>query len=207
MKTLIQAAILTTACAVALAAQQPAPQPRQPGGPPAGGPPEGQMRERMRPEFGPRGGFAMMAFSPTALLEHREALSLTADQVTKLSTLETDLKTARDKARTDSKPHRDELQKLLEQSAPDVTQVRAHAQALMQAEQTGRLNAITTSVQAKAVLSPEQRGRVQGWADARGERMRGGRGMFRRGGGDNMMRRGAPNRPMGFGFRRGMEEL
>src|SRR5437870_2227021 len=40
-------------------------------------------------------------------------------------------------------------------------------------EQGARLNALTTWAQAKAVLTPEQRGRVQGWADARRERARG----------------------------------
>ena len=38
-------------------------------------------------------GFRMMPFSPTALLERRETLNLTPEQVTKLSGLESDFKT------------------------------------------------------------------------------------------------------------------
>src|SRR6185436_14297392 len=93
-----------------LQAQQPAPQPqpRQPG--PGGPPPGGEQMERR----GPPPGTNMGIFSPTMLLERREALNLTPDQVTKLATLENDLKAARDKAENDAKPHREEMQKLME---------------------------------------------------------------------------------------------
>ncbi|MBI4501352.1 MAG: hypothetical protein HY700_09345 [Gemmatimonadetes bacterium] len=207
MKNLMHAAIVTMALAGTAAAQQPAPQNRPPG-PPAGAPPAEQGMERRGPgpEFGPPGGFAMMAFSPTVLLERRQVLNLTADQVTRLSTLENDLKAAHEKAQTDAKPHREELEKLWQQPTPDVAQLRTHAQALMQVEQTVRLSALTTTAQAKAILTPEQRGRVQGWADARGRQMRermqggpGGPGMrFRRPGMAPGMQ-GMPRRPMGFG--------
>jgi Spy/CpxP family protein refolding chaperone len=166
--------------------------------------PMGRRMERRGP--GPD-GFRMMIFSPTALLERRSALNLTPDQVTRLSTLETDVKSVRDKAETDSKPHREELEKLWQQGAPDVTQIRTHMQALMQAEQTARLTAATSTASAKAVLTPEQRGRVQGWADARmAERERGMRGMmFRRGGpgrgpGGDMPEGGPERRPGGGRF-------
>jgi len=166
MKTFTYAAALAVTLGLlggtTLGAQQPAP--RQ--GPPAGAPePQGQEMRRM-PGPGPGfPGFAVMMFDPSRLLERRELLGLTADQVTKLSGLENDLKTARDKAQTDAKPHREELEKLLQGSAPDVAQVRTHAQALMQAEQGAQLATLATSVQAKGILTPEQRGRVQGWAE------------------------------------------
>jgi Spy/CpxP family protein refolding chaperone len=210
MKKLIYLAVIAGALAGnILAAQQPAPQapPRQPGPPPGGPPQAGQSMERR----GPPAGFRLGVFSPTMLLERREALNLTPDQVTKLSTMENDLKTARDKAETDARPHREELQKIMEQSTPDVAQIRTHAQAMMQAEQTARLAGLTTSAQAKAVLTAEQRGRVQGWAESgRGGGPGAGRGrgmMFRRPG------RGGPDgpqfrrRPMGFGLERGSGTL
>src|SRR6267378_3123501 len=148
MKTFTYAAALAVTLGLlggtTLGAQQPAP--RQ--GPPAGAPePQGQEMRRM-PGPGPGfPGFAVMMFDPSRLLERRELLGLTADQVTKLSGLENDLKTARDKAQTDAKPHREELEKLLQGSAPDVAQVRTHAQALMQAEQGAQLATLATSVQ------------------------------------------------------------
>jgi Spy/CpxP family protein refolding chaperone len=202
MKKLIHAAAVAVSLAgSALMAQQPGPPPssRQPG-PPVGQPPTGeaqprgegapQMRRMGRPA---PGGIGMAVYSPTALLERRSMLNLTADQVTRLATLENDLKAARQKAETDAKPHRDELEKLWEQATPDVAQVRVHAQAMMQAQQAAQLLALTTTAQAKAVLTAEQRGRVQGWADARGP---GGQGRsFRR------MSPGSPGGPPGPGAR------
>ena len=41
----------------------------------------------------------------------------------------------------------------------------------MQAEQAAQLATITGAAQAKSILTSEQRGRVQGWADHRGNRM------------------------------------
>jgi len=188
MKTFMHTAILMAAWTGALAAQQPAPQNRQPMVP--GGEPG---FERMGPEFRPPLGFGGRMFSPTVLLERREVLNLSADQVSRLSTLENDFKAAREKAQADAKPHREELEKLWQQPTPDVTQLRTHAQALMQVQQGVHLTAITTMAQAKAILTPEQRGRVQGWADARG-RMRG-----------MMLRRFGQRGGMGggMGFRRG----
>src|SRR6185503_20523364 len=100
------AAALLASVADASNAQQPAP--RQ-GPPPAApqGQPEGPRR--MGPGFGGPGGqgFAIGMFDPSHLLERRDVLNLTADQVTRLSGLENDLKAAREKAQTDSKPHRE----------------------------------------------------------------------------------------------------
>ena len=215
MRTFIQAALVAASMtAGTLLAQQPAPiQPppgaRQPGQPEArgqegrGGEPHGEPG-RMERREGPA-GFRMMPFSPTVLLERREALNLTPEQVTRLSGLENDVKAARDKSEADAKPHREELEKVMQQTAPDVTQLRTHALAMMQAEQSARIAGLTASAQAKAVLTPEQRGRVQGWADAR--RFEGpgrGRGMmFRRGGPEGFRRM----RPGGMQFRRGANQL
>jgi Spy/CpxP family protein refolding chaperone len=202
MKTLMQTALLTALTAGALAAQQPAPAPqnRQPAAP------VGEGFERMGPEMGPPLGFGGRMFSPTALLERREVLNLSADQVSRLSSLENDFKTAREKAQADGKPHREELQKLWQQSAPDVTQLRTHAQALMQVQQSVQLAAITTMAQAKAVLTPEQRGRVQGWADSQG-RIRGMMMRRRLGGGGMGGGMGFRRGPMPPGPRPGMGEM
>lgn len=161
--TMLAVAFVATGVATS-SAQQPAP--RQP--PSVAPQPPGEGQPRMPGPAGFGGGFpgfAVGMFDPSHLLDRRDVLNLTADQVTRLSGLENDLKAAREKAQVDAKPHREELQKLFQQSAPDVAQVRTHAQALMQAEQGAQLSTLATAVQAKAVLTPEQRGRVQGWAD------------------------------------------
>lgn len=56
---------------------------------------------------------------------------------------------------------------------PDTAVLRRSARALMQTQQAAHLAALTAAAQAKGVLTPEQRGRVEGWADARMMRMRG----------------------------------
>jgi Spy/CpxP family protein refolding chaperone len=106
--------------------------------------------------------------------------------VSRLEALAQQAKQARDKADSVAKGHRDALADLWKQDAPDVSQIRTHAQAAMQAMESAHLAQLTAAAQAKAVLTPEQRGRVAGWADAARMRMRqfmnrpGGMGGMRR---------------------------
>lgn len=199
MKNLTHAASLAAAIVLAgsatVLAQQPAPRAGPPQGTPA---PQGQPEAR-RPGLGGPGmpGFAVAMFNPSHLLERREILGLTADQVTRISALENELKAAREKAETDAKPHREELEKALKSSSPDAAQVRTHAQAMMTAQQGAQLATLTTAVQAKAILTAEQRGRVQGWADG-GPRM----GLRRMGPAPRMAPGGPGGQPEGMRFRR-----
>jgi len=162
--------------AAPLAAQQP-PQPQPPQQPMGG------MRQDMGAMMGMRGGMLMgMGYAPQRLVDRREALGLTPDQVSRLETLAQQAKQARDKADSLAKGHQDALADLWKQDAPDVNQIRTHAQAQMQAMESAHLAQLVAAAQAKAVLTPEQRGRVAGWNDAARMRMRqfmnrpGGRG-------------------------------
>jgi len=159
MRTFTQAVILGGVLALlsgqALTGQEEA-RPRRPEPPEAG---------RPMPPVPPAGPGLM--FRPSHLLDRRDALDLTTEQVTRLSALENESRQAREKADSAGAPHREALRRVMEQPAPDVAQLRSHAQALMQAEQGARLSALTTAAQAKAVLTPEQRGRVEGWRQAR----------------------------------------
>jgi Spy/CpxP family protein refolding chaperone len=175
------------AAAGVLPAQEPA-APRTPA--PDAPAPESRMR---RPVPGRAPGSAVRMFNPTMLLERRDMLNLTADQVTRLSTLESELRAAHEKSEADARPHREQLESLLRQAAPDVGQVRTHAQAVMNAQQAAQLAGLTAAVQARAALTAEQRGRVQGWADNRRFGMRG----------RVMPRRPARPRPGAAPFRRG----
>jgi len=149
--------------AAPLAAQQP-PQPPPPPGAMGMGPRMGAMMG---------GGMLMgMGYAPQRLVDRREVLGLTPDQVSRLETLAQQAKQARDKADSAAKGHRDALADLWKQDAPDVNQIRTHAQAAMQAMEGAHLAQLTAAAQAKAVLTPEQRGRVAGWNDADRMRMR-----------------------------------
>jgi len=146
----------------------------------------GQMRARMGHMQGRMGQMhghmdpmrRMAAFAPPHLLERRDVLGLTEEQVSDLKALAENLKGAHEKAETDAKAHREQLMEVWKTDKPDVGQLRAHAKAAMAAEQAEHLAMLTAVAQAKALLTPEQRGRVEGWGDAaemmRGRMMKGG---------------------------------
>jgi len=164
-------ALVLALAAAPLAAQQQPPQP----------PPQRGMGPRMGAMMGMGGEMMMgMGYAPQRLVDRREALALTPDQVSKLEALAQLAKQARDKADSVAKAHHDALADLWKQDAPDVNQVRSHAQAAMQAMESAHLAQLVAAAQAKAVLTPEQRGRVAGWEDAARMRMR--QFMNRRGG-------------------------
>ncbi len=146
-----------------LVAQQPPQPPAQPQPPGAMGPRGGAMMAM---------GMGMGVYAPQRLVDRRDVLSLTPDQVSRLEALAQDTKLAREKADSAAKAHWDALADLWKQATPDVNQVRTHAQAAMQAMQGARLAQLLAAAQAKAVLTAEQRGRVAGWADAGRMRMR-----------------------------------
>jgi hypothetical protein len=108
----------------------------------------------------------MQAYAPSALLVRKDALSLTADQVIRLQALADEAKQAGDKAKADHDSHHAMVVKMFEQSATDAAQVTQHAQAAMQAMTAGCVAEMTAAAKAKNVLTPEQRGRVQGRLDA-----------------------------------------
>lgn len=157
-------ALALTLAAAPLAAQQP-PQPTPPQQAP------GAVAPRMGPMMGLGGGMGM-GYAPGRLVDRREALALTPEQVSRLEALAQQAKLARDKADSLAKPHRDALADLWKQDTPDVNQIRSHAQAAMQAMESAHLAQLVAEAQAKAVLTPEQRGRVAGWNDGARMRMR-----------------------------------
>lgn len=146
-----------------VAAQQPLP----PAQTPQQGP--GRMGPGMGAMMGP--GLPMGVYAPQHLVDRREALGLTPEQVSRLEALAQETKQTSDKASAEAKTHWDQLAELWKQATPDVNQVRTHAQAAMQAMQGARVAHLVAAAQAKVVLTPEQRGRVAGWADAGRMRM------------------------------------
>ncbi|HWP39071.1 MAG TPA: Spy/CpxP family protein refolding chaperone [Gemmatimonadales bacterium] len=150
--------------------------PPRPAEPPQGPAPE---RPRMGGFMGPMGGpgFAhVRVFQPSRLIDRREVLGLTPDQVARLETLAQEVRQARERADTTSRAQRQRLRDLWNSPTPDPAQIRAAAQAAMQTRQTAALAALEAAAKAKAVLTPEQRGRVAGWADGARMRMRMDRG-------------------------------
>jgi Spy/CpxP family protein refolding chaperone len=169
-------------------------------GPPQGPPmtPRRNAPMRMQQQPGPQGqqafrgaGFGASAFAPRALLNRRERLALTDDQAKQLEALATEMEQGRDKVAAEAQAHREKMRALWDADKIDVSALQAEARAGMAARQAVELQAITNMAKAKALLTAEQRGRVEGWADAHRWGMR-------------RMGRGRAAGPMGQGPQSGM---
>ena len=133
-------------------------------GPPPGPRPMGMGPRMAAEDRGPHGGM----FGPQMLLNRRQRLELTDEQTTQLEALATEIRQAHDKAAADAKPHEEKLRELWQADQPDVQAIQSEMQALMAARHAAGLAGATAMAKAKGLLTAEQRGRVQGWADARG---------------------------------------
>lgn len=126
--------------------------------------PHGMMGGHMEGMMGPMA--RVMAFSPGHLLMHREALSLTDQQVTRLSGLHDSTKTAEDGAQTEAQTHARAVASALAAANPDTAQLKSHFQQLHAALGRAHWAALSAAARARAILTETQRARVDGWADA-----------------------------------------
>jgi Spy/CpxP family protein refolding chaperone len=162
--------------AAPLAAQQPpADTARRPTRPMGHGMMQGHMHGMM---MGPMQGRMMgmmemmgpmmrgMAFAPAHLLDHKDALELTPQQVTRLTALRDAAKLVHDAAHTEAQTHRDALAEAMKAAAPDTVKVKQHFQAMQAAMGRAHWAMLSAAAQARGVLTEVQRGRVEGWADA-----------------------------------------
>ncbi len=137
-------------------------------------PPEHQMMPRMKQMQGmdqmqrhmdPMAQVA--AYAPPHLLERKEALELSDEQVSRLEALAAEFKEGHHQAMADAAEHHKQAMEIWMTDAPDIDQLRAHAEAAMQAQQTAHMVLIVAAAQGKALLNAEQRGNVAGWLEAR----------------------------------------
>lgn len=117
-----------------------------------------QMQEMMGPMM--RG----MAFAPNHLLERKDSLGLTAQQVARLTALRDATKTAHDAAHGQAKAHMDAFAQAFQAAAPDTNAVKQHFQAAHAAMSKAHWTMLAAAAQAKALLTVEQRARVERWA-------------------------------------------
>ena len=112
------------------------------------------MREMMAPMM------SIMAYTPDHLLDHRDSLKLTSDQVTRLTTIRDAAKAAHDAAANDFKAHSGELSTAFQAAAPDTNALRPHLDAAQAAMGKAHWAMLTAAAQAKAVLTDAQRQKV-----------------------------------------------
>lgn len=107
------------------------------------------------------------AFAPAALLQRKDLLGLTADQLGRLQVLSREVESAHATAADLIEAGRAQLDLAWQADRPDPKAVQDRAGLIIQAHHDAHLAMLGTAAQAKGLLTPEQRGRVLGWLDAR----------------------------------------
>jgi Spy/CpxP family protein refolding chaperone len=108
-----------------------------------------------------------MAFNPQFLVQRREALNLSEEQVTQLEALAAETRSAHEALPATVREHVDALREAWRAETVDVEAVERHTRAIMDAQQEASLAAVTASARARGLLSAEQRGRMEGWVEGR----------------------------------------
>lgn len=112
-----------------------------------------------------------MVYSPGALLARKDSLKLTADQVTRLTSLQTANKAEQDAAVAAMKPHLSAVSQAFQAAAPDTNALRTHFEAahgVMGKEHWAMLSA---AAQSRALLTDAQRQKVDSWVAKLEQRM------------------------------------
>ncbi|MGH7544948.1 MAG: hypothetical protein ACREKI_02055 [Gemmatimonadota bacterium] len=134
-------------------------------------------------------------FQPAHLLERKDVLGLSADQVKRLEPLQAASAKADEEAHAAVKTHHEQLAQAMAAARPNAQEARRHFEAAHAAMGRVHWAKMDAAIQAKAALTDVQRARAEGWADAAGSRRRMGGGMM----GSEMMQPG-----MGMRMRGGM---
>jgi Spy/CpxP family protein refolding chaperone len=179
MRALIRIVAGLTVAAVMAAGQLPAQEPEVA--------PETRPR-RMRMGTGELPG--MRAFAPQLLVQRKDFLGLTEDQVSRLEQLSEELKGVHEQALEEAQASHEALREAWQADQPDADVVQHYAQQAMEARQAAQLAMVGGAAQAKGLLTPEQQGKMEGWMEG----MRMGRQIRR---GQRGMRRGAPQGQLG----------
>ena len=115
--------------------------------------------------------------APRGLLLQRSFLGLTDDQVAQLEALNTELTEAQHMAMGRVRSQQQELKGLWAADQPDAGAIRQGTQQLLQAQQDAQLAAVDAVVRSRGILTPEQKGKIQGFAQGQRMGMRQGAGM------------------------------
>ncbi|HET9385802.1 MAG TPA: Spy/CpxP family protein refolding chaperone, partial [Gemmatimonadales bacterium] len=115
----------------------------------------------------------VMAFTPDHLLANKDSLKLTPQQVTKLTALRDAAQPAHDASAADAKTHMDAIAQAWGAAAPDTAALRAHFHAAHEGMGKAHWVMLAAAAQARAVLTDEQRTRVDQWAARMMERRTG----------------------------------
>jgi hypothetical protein len=119
-----------------------------------------QMEQMMAPMM------RAMAYAPDHLLARKDSLKLTTQQITRLTALRDAAKSAHDAAAADARAHMGAMAQAWNAASPDTAAAKVHFQAAHTAMGNGHWVMLAAAAQAKAVLTDDQRARVERWAGA-----------------------------------------
>jgi len=131
------------------------------------------LRQRMREGRSQMGTAGM--YTPHWLIARKDMLGLTDAQLEQLEALNADAAAVREQAGEALKQSQHQLQEAWNAAQPDVSAVRRYALAGMEARQEIQLATLEGAARAKALLTPEQQGKLAGFVEGRrlGMRQRG----------------------------------
>jgi hypothetical protein len=123
------------------------------------------MREMMAPML------RIMAYTPQHLLARKDTLKLTADQISKLTTIQNSAKAEHDAAEADFKTHFGAINQGFQTSAPDTSALRPHFDVAHQAMGKAHWAMLAAAAQARAVLTDAQRQKMDALVTSMQQRM------------------------------------
>ena len=115
------------------------------------------MREMMAPMM------RTMAYTPEHLLARKDSLQLTADQVTKLTSIQSSAKAAHDAGAADWKTHIGAVAQAFQAAAPDTSTLKAHFNEAHAAMGKAHWAMLSAAAQSRAVLTDAQRSKIDSW--------------------------------------------
>jgi len=123
------------------------------------------MDDAMMRHMGP-GMRKVMLYTPQHLLARKDALGLTADQVTGLTRLRDAASAAEEAAENEAQAHMNEGEQAASAAKPDTSALRVHLQAAHNAMWKAHWAMIASAAQARGVLTDAQLVKMQTWADS-----------------------------------------
>jgi Spy/CpxP family protein refolding chaperone len=108
-----------------------------------------------------------MATAPERLLLRKNALHLTADQVSQITALRDAMRPVRDSAAQHAMMHLKEMDEVMHVPAPDTAAIRQHFEAALQYMGQAHMAMLDAAAAARAVLTDDQRKQVDAMSQTR----------------------------------------
>jgi len=122
-------------------------------------------------------GMALRVYQPAQLLEQRDTLGLTADQVAQLEAIEAEMQQARTSAMATHDDHRNRMMEAIQAEQWDSESIQTHFMAAHAAMGMAHWAEMDAGLKARAVLTDAQREKVAGPVPGGGMQHRHGQGV------------------------------